>query len=84
MWGVCGEAQAEDAAEYLNFLSGLPPLRAVPRPWQRPLLAPKREQDRAKKTLVLDLDHTLIHSTVFGPQRTVKVRAPPWMHAHAR
>ena len=29
----------------------------------RPLLPPQRERDRGKKTLILDLDETLIHSS---------------------
>ena len=54
--------QAEEAAEYVNFLSGLPHLSSVVKENRRPLLPPQQPGTN-RKTLVLDLDHTLIRST---------------------
>lgn len=54
--------QAEEAAEYVNFLSSLPHLTSVVKENRRPLLPPQQPSAN-KKTLVLDLDHTLIRST---------------------
>ena len=54
--------QAEEAAEYVNFLSSLPHLSAVVKENRRPLLPPQ-QPGTERKTLVLDLDHTLIRST---------------------
>ena len=54
--------QAEEAAEYVNFLSSLPHLTSVVKENRRPLLPPQQPNTN-KKTLVLDLDHTLIRST---------------------
>ena len=54
--------QAEEAAEYVNFLSGLPHLTSVVKENRRPLLPPQ-QSGSTRKTLVLDLDHTLIRST---------------------
>ena len=54
--------QAEEAAEYVNFLSSLPHLTSVVKENRRPLLPPQ-QPSATKKTLVLDLDHTLIRST---------------------
>ncbi|BDA50692.1 probable CTD small phosphatase-like protein 2 at N-terminal half [Coccomyxa sp. Obi] len=66
--------QAEEAAEYLNFLSSLPHISKVARRSRRPLLPPQRPgpDGRARKTLVLDLDHTLIRSTLFNPAKPAK------------
>jgi hypothetical protein len=66
-------AQAEEAAEYLNFLSSLPQLSSLKHSGRRPLLPPQQGGNLNRKTLVLDLDHTLIRSTLFSPQKTVKV-----------
>ena len=56
------DTQAEEAAEYVNFLSGLPHLSSVVKENRRPLLPPQQPGTN-RKTLVLDLDHTLIRST---------------------
>lgn len=66
--------QAEEAAEYLNFLSGLPHPSTLTRRNRQPLLPPQQGRNLDRKTLVLDLDHTLIRSSVFSPQKVVKVR----------
>ena len=68
--------QAEEAAEYLNFLSSLPHISKVAKRSRRPLLPPPRPDvdGRLRKTLVLDLDHTLIRSTLFNPHMPAKVR----------
>lgn len=68
---MCG--QAEEAAEYLNFLSGLPHLSTLPRRSRQPLLPPQQGINLTRKTLVLDLDHTLIRSSAFSPQKIVTV-----------
>ena len=60
--------QAEDAAEYVNFLSSLPHLTSVVKENRRPLLPPQ-QPGANKKTLVLDLDHTLIRSTQHSPRK---------------
>ena len=60
--------QAEDAAEYVNFLSSLPHLTSVVKENRRPLLPPQ-QPGADKKTLVLDLDHTLIRSTQHSPHK---------------
>lgn len=69
--------QAEEAAEYLNFLSSLPHRSKVVRRSRRPLLPPPRAYPGGgfRKTLVLDLDHTLVRSTLFNPHKPGMVRS---------
>ncbi|KAK9803388.1 hypothetical protein WJX72_003872 [[Myrmecia] bisecta] len=85
----------EDEDEYAefdpySFIKGLPPLQQVVPQWRRSLL-PRQTRRFARKTLVLDLDETLVHSTLDsfdkvdftfpvsfnGRQHTVNVRQRP-------
>ena len=61
MWLPWGGVQRKLAAEYIEFLATLPPLDTLPRPLWR-LLPPKALRHDGCKTLVLDLDETLIHT----------------------
>ena len=52
----------------MNFLSSLPHLSSVVKENRRPLL-PLQQPGTNRKTLVLDLDHTLIRSTQHSPNK---------------
>ena len=70
----CAAAQAEAGASYLNFLSGLPHPSLVPPPRRRPRLPSQEPAGEDRKTLVLDMDPTLICSGPCDPEPLVEVR----------
>jgi CTD small phosphatase-like protein 2 len=47
-----------------SFIKELPPLDQVVPQWRQPLLPPQTRSSAMRKTLVLDLDETLVHSTL--------------------
>lgn len=67
-------AQAELAAEFCNWLRTLPLLERLVRPGRRRLLPPVR--DASRKTLILDMDNTLIKATHLSPTKSAMVRPP--------
>lgn len=78
-------AQVEKAAEYSAFLATLPPLATVqPRHWGGPLLPPKKAEHAHKKTLVLDLDETMVHAQerAVPDKCEARTRATSTLHAH--
>jgi CTD small phosphatase-like protein 2 len=62
------EPRDEEVEEYMEFdpyafIKSLPPLEQCAPTWRRALL-PKQTRNCKRKTLVLDLDETLVHSTL--------------------
>lgn len=62
------EPREEEVDEYMEFdpyafIKSLPPLEQCAPTWRRALL-PKQTRNCKRKTLVLDLDETLVHSTL--------------------
>ncbi|MEW5298191.1 MAG: hypothetical protein WDW36_001342 [Sanguina aurantia] len=58
-----GEEDEEEEFDPLLFMKSLPPLEDCVSRWRTPLL-PRQTRTCARKTLVLDLDETLVHSSL--------------------
>ncbi|KAK9812454.1 hypothetical protein WJX73_000916 [Symbiochloris irregularis] len=85
----------EEAFDPYAFIKGLPPLALCTPPWRRSLL-PRQTRQCKRKTLVLDLDETLVHSSLQeetdtgadfsfpvafnGREHMVQVRKRPHLH----
>ncbi|CAK0761692.1 hypothetical protein CVIRNUC_002885 [Coccomyxa viridis] len=66
--GVAAEDECEEVCidfDPYTFIKNLPPLKHVVPRWRRSLL-PRQTRQCKRKTLVLDLDETLVHSTLDG------------------